>query len=158
MKKRIYLLFVFISILISFSFAQKHRSAGSAIQVDSIIKIDMFLNAFGVESFGFPSIKATINFKTQRSICNVTYYEPQLKSKNYSLSQNELQTISSIFSNFDFKQSKKEYAANTSDQPTSTTTIYTTQGKFQIKDYGLIALPPFDKLYEIVYKLKQNFR
>ena len=158
MQKRNYLLFIFLFILISLSFAETKKFISTPIPVDTITKIEMFLNAFGVESDGFPTIKATLNFKTHRSICKVSCNEPQLNSKRYSLTQKEMRAILSILEKFDLKQLKKEYSAEETDRPTSTITIYTVKGKFEIKDHGLIGEYPLNILYTIVYKLKENFR
>ena len=123
-----------------------------------ILKLDMFLNAFGVESDGFPTIDATIDFVADSSICNVSYYEPWLKPKYYSFSKNQIDTLRTLLKNSDLTKIKKEYSVAATDQPTSTTTIYTTQDTFRIKDYGLQAEFPMPELYRIVYNLKQNFR
>jgi len=53
----------------------------------------MFLNAFGVESTGFPNIQASVDFKTNSSICKVSYYDPKFKESTYSLSRKEIDLI-----------------------------------------------------------------
>jgi hypothetical protein len=123
-----------------------------------VLRLEMFLNAFGVESDGFPTISATIDFIADSSICNVSYYEPWLKQKHYSFSQKEIDTLKTLLEVADLKKLKKEYKDGPTDQPTSTSTIYTTQDTFIIKDYGLQANFPMPELYRIIYNLRQNFR
>ena len=123
-----------------------------------VLKLEMFLDAFGVEADGFPTINAKIDFVSDSGICMVSYYEPWLKQKQYSFSKAQIDTIRSLLINNDFKKIKKDYSENASDQPTSSTTIYTIQDTFRIKDYGLIAEFPLTELYRIVYDFKKNFR
>lgn len=123
-----------------------------------VLKLEMFLNAFGVEADGFPTINATIDFVSDSSLCDVSYYEPWLKQKQYSFSKKELDTLRSLLENIDFKKIKKEYSEGPTDQPTSITTIYTKQDTCRVKDYGLQAEFPLPVLYRIIYNLKQNFR
>lgn len=118
----------------------------------------MNLSAFGVESEGFPSIEATLDFEKQYSLCKVSYDNAKFKDTTYSLTEVELKNIQNILQKSNLKQLKKEYSVAKTDQPTSTTTIITNNEQFQIKDYGLQGEYPLDSLYKIVYKLNQNFR
>lgn len=152
-----YLLFI---LLVPFCYCsnitiQNIKSHSEQFQV---LKLEMFLNAFGVESNGFPTINATIDFVSDSSLCHVSYYEPWLKQKQYSLSKQELDTLKGLLISADLKRIKKEYNVGRTDQPTSITTVYTTQETFRIKDYGLQAEFPMQELYRIVYDLKRNFR
>lgn len=123
-----------------------------------LLKLNMFLDAFGVESNGFPAINATINFVSDSGICNIAYYEPWLKQKQYSFSKAEIDTLRVLLKTADLTNITKSYKGEYTDQPTSTTTIYTSQDTFTIKDYGLQAKFPISELYRIVYNLKENFR
>lgn len=123
-----------------------------------VLKLKMFLDAFGVEADGFPTICATINFVSDSGLCYVSYYEPWLKAKQYSFSKKQIDTIRALLENVDLKEMKKEYTKGPTDQPTSTTTFYTIKDTFEIKDYGLQAGHPLPELYRIIYNLKQNFR
>lgn len=123
-----------------------------------LLKLDMFLSAFGVESGGFPTIDASIDFIADTSRCEVTYYEPWLTPKQYSFSKQQVDTIRLLLANPGLKKLKKGYSEGPTDQPTSTTTIYTTQDTLSIKDYGLQAGYPMTELYRIVYDLRRNFR
>ena len=64
----------------------------------------MFLNAFGVESDGFPTINAKIDFVSDSSLCEVSYYEPWLKMKQYSFSKQELDTLRTLLTNTGLKK------------------------------------------------------
>ncbi len=134
------------------------KNAKSHSEQFQVLKLEMFLNAFGVESDGFPTINATIDFITDSSLCDVSYYEPWLKQKQYSFSKQELDTLRALLISFDLKKIKKEYNEGPTDQPTSITTVYTSQDTIRIKDYGLQAKYPMQELYRIVYDLKRNFR
>ncbi|HEV3223007.1 MAG TPA: hypothetical protein VGZ90_09020 [Puia sp.] len=146
---------VYLSIILVFSFCKFPRTNNSTSQkpVDSVIKIEMNLSVFGVESDRLPSIKATLDFEKKYSICKVSYYNPKFKDTIYSLTQIELKNILDILQKSDLRKLKKEYSVDYTDQPTSTTTIYTNKEQFQVKDYGLKGEYPLDSIYKIVYKL-----
>ncbi len=118
----------------------------------SIAKIEMNLSAFGVESDDFPSIIAYIDFQKDSSICKKSFYNPAYKDSAYSLSKDELKKILQILIDSDLEKLKKEYKVQSTDQPTSTTTIYTSKKKFVISDYGLKGESPLQELYKVVYK------
>ena len=88
----------------------------------------------------------------------MSYDNPKFKDSTYSLTDNEMKTIFNILQKTNLNQLKKEYKIGQTDQATSTTTIYTNNGKFQIEDYGLQAEYPLSEIYKIVYKLKFTFR
>lgn len=155
MNKRIYILFIAALGLIYCRSNENDRTIKSQPTVDSLV---MFLSAFGVESDGFPSIDATIDFKHNSSVCKVYYDNPKFKNSTYSMTLQEIKEILSLFQNVRLDTLKKEYTHGPTDQPTSTTTIYTSTGNFIISDYGLQAEYPLNELYKIVYKLNENFR
>ncbi len=123
-------------------------------QIDSIIKIEMKLSALGVESDDFPSIDADIDFIKNTSKCKKTFYNPKYKGSIYYLNKDEMKSILKILQHTDLIKLKREYKVEESDQPTSTTIIYTKSRKFEIKDYGLRGEYPLQKLYLIVYKTR----
>ena len=118
----------------------------------------MNLSAIGVESDGFPYIQANLNFKNYSSICKVSYDNPKFKDSSYSLNNVEMKKILHLLEKSGLDRMKKEYRFGPTDQPTSTTTIFTAKTIFQIKDYALQAEYPLSELYEIAYKLKSNIR
>jgi hypothetical protein len=117
---------------------------------DSIIRVDMHLSAFGVESDDFPSIDCYIDFKNDSSRCFKSYYNPAHKPSTYRLSQIEMKKVLRLLQ--DVKKLKTNYAVSLPDQPTSTITIYLGQQTITIKDYGLNGEYPLQELYKIVYK------
>ncbi|MEO6883030.1 MAG: hypothetical protein ABI199_03290 [Bacteroidia bacterium] len=127
-------------------------------QTDSIVKIEMNLSAFGVESDSYPSIHVLLDFIHDSSICVKSYYNPSIKGSTYSLTKNEMLSILKLLKIEDIVKLKKEYTVNLSDQPKSITKIYTTKKIFTITDYGLEGEYPLQELYKIVYKfdLPQN--
>ena len=150
MKKRLYIL-VFIIGFCSCSNGQSKNNIDNNT-TDSIIKLKMYLSAFGVESDGFPSIDVVIDFSKDTSICVKSYYHPAYKRATYSLTKSEMELIYELLKNTDIEKLKTEYTVEKTDQPTSTITIYTTKKTFVIEDYGLVGEYPLQELYEIVYK------
>ena len=124
---------------------------GQPIEQDSILKIEMHLSAFGVESDDFPSIDVNIDFINDTSRCHKWYYNPANKSSIYSLTQNEMNSILNLLKVSDLKQLKEKYSVKMTDQPNSKTVIYTGKTKFTIEDYGLEGEYPLRDLYKIVY-------
>lgn len=120
---------------------------------NSILKIEMNLNAFGVESDNFPSIDAYINFQKDSSNCIKSFYDPANKDSSYQLSKTEIKKIIKLLQDVNFRELKKEYTVGFTDQPTYTTMIYTIDSLYSIKDYGLQGDYPLQELYKIVYKL-----
>lgn len=118
----------------------------------SISKIDIHLSAFGVESDEFPSIEGYIDFAKELSQCTKSYYNPDFKGSNYQLSKGEMKKVLELLQAADLDKIKKEYTSNKSDQATSTLVIYTSQGNYTIKDYGLQGDRPLPDLYKIIYK------
>jgi hypothetical protein len=123
------------------------------IRPDPVIKIEMNLSAFGVESDNFPSVTAYIDLVKDSSHCESSYYNPAYKGSSWSLSKEEMKTVRSLL-HTDPDRLKNKYTSNKSDQPSSITTIYTAKRKYIIDDYGLQAEEPLQQLYSIVYKLK----
>jgi hypothetical protein len=112
----------------------------------------MNLSAFGVESDNFPSISAYIDFQKDSSHCEKSYYNPALKPSSYKLSNAEMRQLFQLLKSVDLNELKPEYSVTRTDQPTSTTKIYTGDKIFTIKDYGLKGEYPLQQLYKIVYK------
>jgi hypothetical protein len=118
----------------------------------------MNLSAFGVESDGFPSMRAIIDFKNDSSFCERWYDNPIYKDSSYSLTKLEKTSILNLLLNSDVKALQKEYRALKTDQPTSTMIIYTSRDTMRFNDYGLIGQNPLNDIYKLVYKLNINFR
>ncbi len=119
---------------------------------DHVVKIEMNLSAFGVESDDFPSIDVVIDFSKDTSSCFKSYYNPAYENSSYSLSKSELNSILELLKINYLEKLKKEYKVNKTDQPSSKTTIYTTEKTFVIEDYGLEGDYPLKELYKIVYR------
>lgn len=146
------MLFLLLTI---FTFNNCKSQTGKTYEIqslDSVVKLEMNLSAFGVESDNFPTIDVYIDFAKDSGSCHKSYYNPKLKPSTYSLTSFELEEIKGLFKTTDFEKLKKEYTTNLSDQPTSTTKIYTTSRVYVIKDYGLKGDYPLEKLYDIIYK------
>lgn len=119
---------------------------------DSIVRIEMYLSAYGVKSDHFPYINVFIDFINDSSICIKKYYNPAYKDSTYSLSGIEMDSILALFANIDLKEIDKEFTVNRTDQPTSTLNIHTVKTTYKIEDYGLEGDYPLQSLYKIVYK------
>ena len=145
------LFFVFAFSLI---FCFQYKAFGEKVLTPKIVKIEMHLSAFGVESDSFPSISVYIDFVKDSNICEKSYYDPKIKSSVYKLSNGDVAKFFKLLNETDWNTFKTEYSVSLSDQPTSTIKIYTTNNSFSIKDYGLKADYPLTELYKIVYKLK----
>lgn len=126
---------------------------GRNATTDSIMKIEMSLSAFGVESDDFPSIEVFIDFTRDTSTCVKSYFNPAYKGLTYSLTKSEILAILELIKTSDFKKLKDKYTVNKSDQPRSTTKIYTVNKTFIIDDYGLEGESPLTELYKIAYKI-----
>ncbi|WP_033417881.1 hypothetical protein [Cytophaga aurantiaca] len=120
---------------------------------DSIVKIEMNLSAFGVESDDFPSIDVKIDFVNGTSTCVKSFYDPAHEGSTYSLTKSEMDAILKLLKISDLEKLKKEYTTNRSDQPRSKTKIYTTKKIFTIDDYGFEGEYPLQELYKIVYRI-----
>lgn len=119
----------------------------------TILKVDMRLNAFGVESDDFPSVTASIDFAHNSSECIKTYYNPSFKGSTYHLSSAEVSQVLALLQKADLENLKNRYHVPKTDQPTSTITVYTDSKNYSIEDYGLVGEYPLQKLYSLVYKL-----
>lgn len=151
MKTQLYILTSIIVGLFSCSNGQKKTTANDNI-TDHIVKIEMSLSAFGVESDDFPSIDAVIDFSKDTSVCVKSFYNPANKSSTYSLTKSEMNSILKLLKIEDLAKLKKEYKVNKTDQASSKTKIYTTKKTFVFDDYGLEGDYPLQDLYKIVYK------
>jgi len=149
--KTLYLLTCILGGLYSCSNGQA-KNADIDNSSDSIVKIEMYLSAFGVESDDFPSINARLDFSKDTSICVKSFYNPENEGSTYSLTKSEMNSIMELLKISDLEKLKKVYTMNISDQPSSTTKIYTTKKIFVIEDYGLEGDYPLQELYKIVYR------
>ena len=147
-------LIISLIVLLAFNFCNpcQRNISNRQILADSILKLDMSLSAFGVESDSFPSIDAYIDFVIDSSYCTKSYYNPVIKGSTYHLSEIEIKKILILLEKADLVKLKSEYTIGATDQPTSTTIIYTNKRKFVFKDYGLQGEYPLKELYKIVYK------
>ena len=149
-------LFISLFIVLTFSFcntAPVKKNIAKQIAKDPVLKVEMNLSVFGVESDNVPSIVAYIDFVHDSSYCAKSYYSPAYKGSVYHLSGDEIKKVLTLLQNADLGKLKTEYSVNMSDQPTSTITIYTAKRKFVIKDYGLEGEYPLQELYKVVYRL-----
>ncbi len=117
----------------------------------TILKLEMHLSAFGVESDDYPTIDAYINFENDSSRCDRSYYDPRFKPSSYTLDIGEIKLLEKILEGADLEKLRTKYTIGRSDQPTSTTIIYTRTGTYTTKDYGLVGDYPLQDLYEAVY-------
>jgi hypothetical protein len=148
MKRQLFILTVFLT-LTTFTGSGQTTSTDAEL----IVKIEMNLSAFGVESDDFPSIDVVIDFINETSSCEKSYYNPAYKGSTYSLSKTELKDMLNLLKISDLQKLKPEYKVAMSDQPSSKAIIYTTTAKYIINDYGLKGDFPLQELYKIVYKL-----
>jgi hypothetical protein len=148
--KKIYSIF-FITILILGCKSQAQKD--DVTNTDSILKIELNLSAFGVESDDFPFIDVAIDFVKRTSECKKWYYNPSKKETSYSLNKSEMDRLLKILQNIDLEKFKKDYKVNKTDQPNSKMTIYTEEKTFTINDYGLESDSTLEEIYNIVYKL-----
>lgn len=147
-------IFLSLTIFVTFGFCgSPHDKTTRQTSADTITRVEMNLSAFGVESDDFPSIDVLIDFTNDSSICKRSYYNPAFKPSTYKLSNTELKNVLQLLHASNLDKLKTEYKVAWTDQPTSTTKIYTAQKTYVIKDYGLEGDYPLKELYKIVYKL-----
>jgi len=148
------LIFLSLTIFVTFGFCSSPQSKTTKQAfTDTVIKVEMNLSAFGVESDDFPSIEVLIDFINDSSICKKSFYNPAFKPSTYKLSNTELQNVLELLQSTDLNKLKTDYKVARTDQPTSITKIYTGQKMYVFKDYGLEGDYPLKELYRIVYKL-----
>ena len=148
------LIFLSLTIFVTFGFCRSPQDKTTRQTfADTITRVEMNLSAFGVESDHFPSIDVLIDFINDSSICKKSYYNPAFKPSTYKLSNAELKNVLQLLRASDLNKLKTDYKIASTDQPTSTTKIYTTQKTYVIKDYGLEGDYPLKELYKLVYKL-----
>ena len=145
--------FILLITIATFSFCIPKSISPEPLLRESILKVEMNLSAFGVESDNFPSIKGYIDFPKDSNNFEKSYYNPAIKGSKYNLSHDEINKIRELLQNANLEKLKGEYKIGKTDQPTSTIIIYTSQRKFTIKDYGLEGEYPLQELYKLVYKL-----
>lgn len=149
-KFRLLIAFLFLCL---FHISGQTKVSEKDTSTNKIIKIEMSLSAFGIESDDFPSIDVFINFTKDSSHCVKSFYNPAYEGSNYTLTKTEMNTILKLLKIEDLEKLKKEYSVDFSDQPRSQTIIYTTKKRYIIDDYGLKGSYPLQELYKIVYKL-----
>ncbi len=145
-------LYIFLVIAGLNSCASSRYGRPNKYSTEAVLKIEMNLSAFSVESDDYPSIDAFIDLQNDSSNCTKSFYNPAFKGSTYFLSKSEIRKISTFLEDFDLEKLKPEYKVLATDQPTSTTTIYTSTKKITVKDYGLKGEYPLQELYKIVYK------
>ncbi|MCC7452979.1 MAG: hypothetical protein IT222_02345 [Crocinitomix sp.] len=151
MRIKLYLLSTVLLGLFSLSQDQVNKTEINKV-ADEIVKIEMDLSAFGVEADHIPSIHAVIDFVEDSSFCSKSFYNPAYENSTYTLTKSEMTSILKLLIIDDLKKLKSTYTVNFTDQPRSTTKIYTTQNTFVFDDYGLVGDYPLKDLYKIVYK------
>lgn len=130
---------------------QSRDSTSEYSRNDTILRIEMFLDAFGVEA-DFPLIKATIDFEKDSVKCYKWFYNPELGDSTYTLTISEQKRILELLNKTKLEDLEPKYSVDMVDQPRSTTTIITTADKFVFDDYGLVGAYPLQEMYKIVYK------
>jgi len=120
----------------------------------TITKVEMHLSAFGVESDDAPNIDAVIDFAKDSGKCHRSYYDPKYKPSTYYLDTTQIRHILKLLQQTDLDKLKDNNDISMSDQPSSTTIIYTNLGQYKVYDYGLRAESPLQEMYKIVYKLE----
>ncbi len=147
LRFKYYILFVLFLIL--------KKSIGQSVpsNTETILKIEMNLSAFGVESDDYPSINVFIDFEKDSSICFKSFYNPINKGSVYYLSKVDLKNITELLKISELKKLKHNYKVQVSDQPNSKIIIFTNKTKYTIVDYGLNGNAILIKLYKLVYKL-----
>ncbi len=151
MKLKPILLIALFSFLVCLSFAQTE----TAPETNNVLKVEMNLSAMGVESDDFPSIDVIIDFKENTSRCVKSFYNPAFEGSVYSLTDLEMQAVKILLELADLEALKEEYTTDYSDQPTSTTKIYTANKTHVIRDYGLKGDETLTKLYKLVYRIHE---
>lgn len=142
--------FLFICLLLGlFARLQGQTTTATA---DHLVRIEMHLSAFGVESDNFPSIHAELDFSADTSLCVKSFYNPAYPGSTYRLTEAEMDAILALLRLEDLERLQPAYHVDWPDQPRSTTTIYTTTKVFTIEDYGLKGDAPLKDLYRIVYR------
>lgn len=146
---------LFALLLITCSFAGcKTQPTGPNTNTnrESITSLEMNLSAFGVESDSFPSIRVFINFLTDSSKGDRSYYNPAIKPSTYTLTRSEIKEILKLLESPEFEKLNSEYSVTKTDQPTSIVRIYAGHKTTSIKDYGLEGPYPLPELYKLAYK------
>ena len=117
-----------------------------------LLKIEVHLSAYGVESDHIPSIRGIVDFEADSSFFQRSFYNPALKASTYSLSKAERDSLHKMINQADFTKLKLVYKNNTSDQPTSTITFAWKDRQLKIEDYGLKGAPVLEEIYRLIYK------
>jgi len=143
---RVFMFLSIISLVTGQSIASAQSQAG-----EQILKIEMNLSAFGVESDDFPSISAIIDFSEDTSHCVNSFYNPAYAGSTYALTKSEMRSILNLLVLEELEKLNNQYAVEWVDMPRSRTTIYTTNKTYVFDDYGLIGSSPLQELYKLVY-------
>jgi hypothetical protein len=105
-----YLILLLLASLALVSSSSEHGSPDTGPEKHrSILKVDMHLSAFGVESDDFPSIDASIDFLHNSNVCTKTYYNPAYEASTYHLSHGEVGQLLALLQRVDFGCLKKRY-------------------------------------------------
>jgi|GEM_PF-931735 len=154
------LLLIYITVLFTFSncISQPENNStplNKPVATDTantVTGLEMHLSAFGVESDYAPTIDVNIDFTADSIVVHRSYYNPDIKPSTYVLHKNEIQGILALLKHADLTKLKENYHSGGTDQPTSTTIIYTTKKTYKIVDYGMREDSLLMKLYDMVYK------
>jgi hypothetical protein len=71
------------------------------------------------------------------------------------LSQEEILRVRELLQHANISELKHKYTTRSTDQPTSTITIYVDGESYAIEDYGLVGDAPLKEIYGIVYKFEK---
>jgi len=139
----------FMTILFAFAF---YTAGSHSYSRNNVLRLEMHLSAFGVESDNAPFINAAIDFKNDSSRCDKSFYNPANKASVYSLSKEEMAKLLELLKNADLGELKNDYSVDKTDQARSQTIIYTENQTYVINDYGFAGEGVLQDLYKIVYK------
>lgn len=119
-----------------------------------VLRVRMHLGAGGVESDKVPNADAMIDFEKDTGYCRKWYTNPAYRDTSYELSRHALARLFEVMEKPNWADFKRDFRRKATDQPESTTVIYTTTDSISIKDYGLIGDAPLQELYKAVYQLR----
>ena len=120
--------------------------------LNSVLKVEMYLNPNGISSENFPAIDAKIDFVKKKSQCLRKYPSPRMRDAYYALTEKELDQLFSTLSQSDLAHLPKTNYSTKKALPKSTAIIYTKETKYIIEDYGLNGQYPLSEMYKLVYK------
>jgi hypothetical protein len=118
-----------------------------------LLKMEVHLSAFAVESDHFPDINGFVDFTSDSSYFYKSYYNPAYKASTYSLSSEAFDSLRILISQTSFSRIDTLYKFPALDMPSSTITFVWDDKKFKTEDYGLRGAPELEKIYRLIYKL-----